>query len=113
MLTDVYANANINREIGIMTDFNPKLLPVPKLKREPLAQEAINILEANQRKKSPFTWDHLLENGVYGAKLPMIGSWPVLEQEDVMRIMASTHFIISSAIDFVTLHENLSDLLRD
>jgi hypothetical protein len=43
----------------------------------------------------------------------MIGSWPVLEQEDVMRIMASTHFIISSAIDFVTLHENLSDLLRD
>ena len=113
MLTDVYANANINREIGIMTDFNPKLLPVPKMKKEPLAQGAINILEANQRTRNPFTWDHLLENGVYGAKLPMIGSWPVLEQEDVMRIMASTHFIISSAIDFVTLHENLSDLLRD
>ena len=113
MLTDVYANADIKREIGVMTDFNPMLLPVPKMKHEELSPKTIQIMVENQSMKSPFTWDHLLRDGVYGAKLPLLESWPVLEQEDVMRIMASTHFIISSAIDFVKLTENLSELLKD
>jgi hypothetical protein len=61
----------------------------------------------------PFTWDHLLENGVFGSKLPIQESRQVLIQEDVMRVMASTLFIVSTAIDFVKLAESLADLFRE
>ena len=40
---------------------------------------------------------------------PLLESWPAPEQDDVIRILASTDFIISSAIEFVKLTEDLPE----
>jgi hypothetical protein len=37
MLKDVYENGDINREIGVMSAFNTKLMPIPKMQREDLS----------------------------------------------------------------------------